>query len=479
MHDRSLPPPASSAFSRPAWAPWRPRSSPASSLLGKGHLHRRSDRLRRWRTSASARKEENRNPLIKEFVPIAELDDIVFGGWDPISPNALEAAPTAGVLQEQRPRCHLCRELERHRANGSRVRSALGQPARRRPCEGASQASGTRPKALIADIARLQGSERLRPTGHGVVRLDRGVPGAVRSTRFGSVVRARAAGQRRQHLAVADLRATPRCRATCRSPTVRRTSRPTSVHVELSKTRGVPIAGKDFKTGQTLMKTMLAPGFKARMLGVRAGTRPTSSAIATVRCSTTRRTSRRRKSRSSACSTASSQPEVYPDLYGNIDHVVRINYYPPRGDNKEGWDNIDIFGWLGYPDADQGRLPVPRLDPCRTDRARPRTVHGPRQRAGRVGVQEWLSFYLKAPQAAGDAPAESRPVHPADQAEEHPARMDGRAARHPFRGGLIRSGSSDPDPESTQLIDGRSGPISRGVASRHGCDLDGRKCAAR
>ena len=92
------------------------------------------------------------------------------------------------------------------------------------------------------------------------------------------------------------------------------------------------------------------------------------------------------------------QPELYPDLYGNIYHKVRINYYPPRGDNKEGWDNIDIFGWLRLPDADQGRLPLPRLDPGRAARARPGAVPGPgqaRRHAG--GIQEWLSFYFKSP----------------------------------------------------------------------------------
>ena len=173
------------------------------------------------------------------------------------------------------------------------------------------------------------------------------------------------------------------------------------------------------------------------------------------------------------------QPEVYPDLYGNIDHVVRINYYPPRGDNKEGWDNIDIFGWLGYP----MQIKVDFL--CRDSiLAAPIVLDlalfmDLAHRAGESGVQEWLSFYLKAPIRPLEMPGRGRPVHSADQAQEHPARVDGRATRHPFRGGLIRSGSSDPDPESTQLIDGRSGPISRGVASRHGCDLDGRKCAAR
>ena len=130
------------------------------------------------------------------------------------------------------------------------------------------------------------------------------------------------------------------------------------------------------------------------------------------------------------------QPEVYPELYGNIDHVVRINYYPPRGDNKEGWDNIDIFGWMGYP----MQIKVDFL--CRDSiLAAPIVLDlalfiDLAARAGQSGVQEWLSFYFKAPQAARPVPRRARHLHPADQAEEHAARVDGRGARHPLRGRL-------------------------------------------
>ena len=111
----------------------------------------------------------------------------------------------------------------------------------------------------------------------------------------------------------------------------------------------MPIVGKDFKTGQTLMKTMLAPGLKARMLGLRGWY---STNILGNRDGEVLDDPENFKSKEVSklgVLDAILQPEVYPDLYGNIDHVVRINYYPPRGDNKEGWDNIDIFGWMGYP----------------------------------------------------------------------------------------------------------------------------------
>jgi myo-inositol-1-phosphate synthase len=175
---------------------------------------------------------------------------------------------------------------------------------------------------------------------------------------------------------------------------------------ELAAERGVPIAGKDFKTGQTLMKTILAPGFKARMLGLRGWY---STNILGNRDGEVLDDPDNFKTKEvSKLGVLDSilQPEVYGDLYGNIDHVVRINYYPPRGDNKEGWDNIDIFGWMGYP----MQIKVNFL--CRDSiLAAPIVLDlalfmDLAARAGQSGVQEWLSFYLKSPQAAGAAPAE-------------------------------------------------------------------------
>ena len=176
--------------------------------------------------------------------------------------------------------------------------------------------------------------------------------------------------------------------------------------IELAARRGVPIAGKDFKTGQTLMKTLLAPGFKARMLGLRGwystnilGNRDGEVLDDPENFKT------KEVSKLGVLDTIL-QPESYPDLYGNIDHVVRINYYPPRGDNKEGWDAIDIFGWMGYP----MQIKVDFL--CRDSiLAAPIVLDlalflDLAHRAGQSGVQEWLSFYLKAPQAATEAGAE-------------------------------------------------------------------------
>ena len=173
--------------------------------------------------------------------------------------------------------------------------------------------------------------------------------------------------------------------------------------IELAERRGVPIAGKDFKTGQTLMKTLVAPGLKARMLGLRGwystnilGNRDGEGLDDPENFKT------KEVSKLGVLDTIL-QPTVYPELYGNIDHVVRINYYPPRGDNKEGWDNIDIFGWLGYP----MQIKIDFL--CRDSiLAAPIVLDlalflDLAQRAGESGIQEWLSFYLKAPQSASSS----------------------------------------------------------------------------
>jgi myo-inositol-1-phosphate synthase len=173
--------------------------------------------------------------------------------------------------------------------------------------------------------------------------------------------------------------------------------------IALAEREGVPIGGKDFKTGQTLMKTILAPGLKARMLGLRGwySTNILGNRDGEV-LDDPENFKSKEVSKLGVLDTIL-QPEAYPDLYGNIDHVVRINYYPPRGDNKEGWDNIDIFGWMGYP----MQIKVNFL--CRDSiLAAPLVLDlalffDLAARAGEQGVQEWLSFYFKAPMTADPA----------------------------------------------------------------------------
>ena len=168
--------------------------------------------------------------------------------------------------------------------------------------------------------------------------------------------------------------------------------------LELAKANEVPITGKDFKTGQTLMKTILGPGFKARLLGVEGWYSTNILGNRDGEILDDPESFKSKEVSKLGVLDTIFEPERNPDLYGDISHVVRINYYPPRGDNKEGWDNIDIFGWLGY----KMQIKVDFL--CRDSiLAAPLVLDlalflDLARRAGMHGVQEWLSFYWKSPQ---------------------------------------------------------------------------------
>ena len=349
-------------------------------------------------------RDEDRNPLIREFVPLAELDDIVFGGWDPISANVLEAARTCGVLEE-RDLAPISSELE-----GIVAMDAVFDQRWVKKLEGTRVKTMTskweQAQALIDDIERFR-------TENECDRLVVVWCGSTEAYQEASAVHDTVAAFE-QGLKDNDDNISPSqiyAYAALSSEVPFANGAPNlSVDLpcmlELAATRGVPIAGKDFKTGQTLMKTMLAPGFKARMLGLRGWYSTNILGNRDGEVLDDPENFKTKEVSKLGVLDAILQPESYPDLYGNIDHVVRINYYPPRGDNKEGWDAIDIFGWLGYP----MQIKVDFL--CRDSiLAAPIVLDlalflDLAHRAGQSGVQEWLSFYLKAPQAAGEAPAE-------------------------------------------------------------------------
>ena len=170
--------------------------------------------------------------------------------------------------------------------------------------------------------------------------------------------------------------------------------------VELAEQRRIAIGGKDFKTGQTMVKTVLSPMFKARMLGVSGWYSTNILGNRDGEVLDDPESFKTKEESKLGVLEYILQPKLYPELYGNLYHKVRINYYPPRGDNKEGWDNIDIFGWCGYP----MQIKVDFL--CRDSiLAAPLVLDlalffDLAQRAGFFGVQEWLSFYFKSPQVA-------------------------------------------------------------------------------
>jgi myo-inositol-1-phosphate synthase len=345
-------------------------------------------------------REEGRNPLIKDFVPLADLDDLVFGAWDPISANALEAARTAGVLEE-RDLAAISGEMEGivamdavfdqdwvKRLDGTRVKSGASK------MELAEQ--------LMADIQRFReenGCDRLVMVWCASTEAYRDVTDVHQS------IEAFEQGLRDSdpmispsqiYAYAAIMSGVPYANGapnlSCDLPCM----------LELAEREGVPIGGKDFKTGQTLMKTILAPGLKSRMLGLRGwySTNILGNRDGEV-LDDPENFKSKEVSKLGVIDTIL-QPDAYPDLYGNVDHVVRINYYPPRGDNKEGWDNIDIFGWMGYP----MQIKVNFL--CRDSiLAAPLVLDlalffDLAARAGESGVQEWLSFYFKAPMVSNE-----------------------------------------------------------------------------
>ena len=347
------------------------------------------------------KREEGRNPLIRDFVPLADLDDLVCGGWDPISSNVLEAARTCGVLDEK-DIAPVSSELEGivamdavfdnrwvKKLDGKRVKNL--------------DSKWDQAQALMADIEKFR-------VDNECDRLIMVWCGSTEAFQEASAVHESLdsfeAGLKSndENIAPSQIYAY----ASIMSGVPFANGAPNLAldipcMVELAKSRGVPVAGKDFKTGQTLMKTLLAPGLKARMLGLRGwfstnilGNRDGEVLDDPDNFKT------KEVSKLGVLDTIL-QPDSYPDLYGDIDHVVRINYYPPRGDNKEGWDNIDIFGWLGYP----MQIKVDFL--CRDSiLAAPIVLDlalflDLAARADQSGVQEWLSFYLKAPQASSDA----------------------------------------------------------------------------
>ena len=214
-----------------------------------------------------------------------------------------------------------------------------------------------------------------------------------------------------------------------------------SGHARAVEQMEAPICGKDYKTGQTLIKTILAPGFKARMIGLNGWFSTNILGNRDGEVLDDPGSFKTKEESKLSVLEHILQPELYPDLYGNICHKVRINYYPPRGDNKEGWDNIDIFGWLGYP----MQIKVDFL--CRDSiLAAPIVLDlvlfldlAKRSSALRgIGIQEWLSFYFKSPMTAPGLYPGARPVHPVDEAEEHAAPPDGRGHDHPPGAGVLR-----------------------------------------
>ncbi len=348
------------------------------------------------------KRTEHRSPLIKDFVPLSNLDDLVFGGWDIFEDNMYESAVKAEVLE------HSLLEQIRPELEQIRPMPAVFDKQYVKRLDGTHVKKGANKmelaEMLMEDIRRFKEEnqcDRLVMIWCGSTEVYT-APGAVHRTIESleeglrnndplippSMIYAYAAIK----MGVPYANGAPNL--SCDVPAL----------VELAKQTRTPIGGKDFKTGQTLMKTILAPGLKSRALGVRGWF---STNILGNRDGEVLDDPDSFKTKEVSKLSVLEQilePEKYPELYKDLYHKVRINYYPPRGDNKEGWDNIDIFGWLGYP----MQIKVDFL--CRDSiLAAPIVLDlalflDLAKRKDFYGIQEWLSFYFKSPQTAEGLP---------------------------------------------------------------------------
>jgi myo-inositol-1-phosphate synthase len=344
------------------------------------------------------KRTDNRSPLIRDFVPLAGLDDIVYGGWDMFEDTAYEAAQNAGVLDKT------LLEQVKDPLTATRPMKAVVDPAYVRKISGPNIREGgskmDKAEALMQDIKDFQaasGASRMVMLWCGSTEVYHKPANCHQSLKAFEEGLAKDDPEiaPSQIYAYASLKmGVPYGNG---APNL---TNDTPALVELAREHEVPHGGKDFKTGQTMMKTIISPGLKARMLGVHGWF---STNILGNRDGEVLHDPDAFKTKEETKLSVLEyilQPELYPDLYKDLHHVVRINYYPPRGDAKEGWDNIDIFGWLGYP----MQIKVNFL--CRDSiLAAPIVLDlvlflDLAQRAGMKGVQEWLSFYFKAPMTA-------------------------------------------------------------------------------
>jgi myo-inositol-1-phosphate synthase len=346
------------------------------------------------------KRTDNNNPLVKDFVPLATLNDLVFGAWDIFEEDAYEAALHAGVLERDliaqiKPELQAIKPMkavfDQHyvkRLNGTHIKQGENK------MELAEQLIKD-----MEDFKEANGCDRLvivwcasteifltTTAEHDTLESFEQALRDNSPTIAPSMIYAYAALKSK----VAFANGAPNL--TLDVPAL----------MKLAVDNGVPVCGKDFKTGQTLMKTIIAPGLKARYLGLHGWFSTNILGNRDGEVLDDPESFKTKEESKLSVLEYILQPEIYPTLYKDFSHIVRINYYPPRGDNKEGWDNIDIFGWLGYP----MQIKIDFL--CRDSiLAAPLVLDlalflDLAQRSGMRGIQEWLSFYFKSPMTAPD-----------------------------------------------------------------------------
>ena len=345
------------------------------------------------------KRTESRAPLIKEFISLADLDDLVFGAWDPVPDDAYQSCLHCGVLDKWE---HV--EPIKDFLKAIAPMPAVFDQNYVKRLEGKNVKSGRTKKELaealrkdIRDFKAAQGCDRLVMVWCASTEIFI-APGPAHQTlaAFEKAMETNdpSIAPSMLYAYAAIMEGIPFANGApnlcCDIPALE----------QLARDRGVAIGGKDFKTGQTMIKTVLSPMFKARMLGVAGWYSTNILGNRDGEVLDDPESFKTKEESKLGVLEYILQPKLYPELYGKLYHKVRINYYPPRGDNKEGWDNIDIVGWCGYP----MQIKVDFL--CRDSiLAAPLVLDlalffDLAQRAKLSGIQEWLSFYFKSPQVA-------------------------------------------------------------------------------
>ena len=344
------------------------------------------------------KRTDKRIPMIKDFVELADLNNLVFGGWDIFEDNAYNAALKAGVLDK-----NLLDKVKQDIEPITPMKAVFDQKyVKKLQGEHVKNADTKYDYAqmLIEDIHKFKAENN----------CDRIVMIWCASTEVfmkpdpvHETIESFEKAMKENHPAIAPSMIYTYASIAAGVPFANgapNLALDIPAMVEFARQKGVPIAGKDFKTGQTLMKTILAPGFKARLIGLNGWFSTNILGNRDGEVLDDPESFKTKEESKLGVLEYILQPDVYPELYQNLYHKVRINYYPPRGDNKEGWDNIDIFGWLGYP----MQIKIDFL--CRDSiLAAPIVLDlalflDLAQRCGMKGIQEWLSFYFKSPMCA-------------------------------------------------------------------------------
>ncbi len=344
------------------------------------------------------KRTDKRVPLIKDFVPLASLDDLVFGGWDIYEDNCYQGAVKAGVLEKTL--------LDAVRPEVEKIRpwkAVFSQDYVKR-LQGPNVKTGKNKMELAQQV--MEDIENFRKE-HNLARLVMVWCGStevyLKAEAAHATIETFEQGMRDNHHAITPSMIYAYAALSMKIPFANGAPNLTAdvpALMQLAAEKGAPICGKDFKTGQTLMKTIIAPGLKSRMLGLRGWFSTNILGNRDGEVLDDPESFKTKEESKLSVLEHILQPALYPELYKDFTHKVAIHYYPPRGDNKEGWDNIDIYGWLGYP----MQIKINFL--CRDSiLAAPIVLDlvlfmDLAQRCGMRGIQEWLSFYFKSPMSA-------------------------------------------------------------------------------